>query len=59
MMLGNTDGKRRRGFQRMKYLDSITYSIDKSLNKLWKIVKDRGVWHASVHRVTKSQTLRH
>ena len=54
MMLGN----RGRGCQRMRYLDSITYSIDMSLNKLWKLVKNRGVWHASVHRVTKSETLR-
>ena len=58
LMLGKIEGKRKRGWQRMRWIDSITNSVDLNFNKLWKIVKDRGVWHASVHRVTKSQTLR-
>ena len=57
-MWGKIKDKRKWGQQRMRWLDSITYSIDMSLNKLWKLVKNRGVWHASVHRVTKSETLR-
>ena len=55
-MLGKIDGKRRRGWQRMRALDSITDSTDVSLSKLWKIVKDRGVWHAAVHGAAKSWT---
>ena len=48
--------KRRRRQQRMRWLDSISNSLDMILSKLWEIVEDRGVWHAAVHGVTKSQT---
>ena len=53
-MLGKIETKRRGG-QRMKWLDSITDSMDISLSKLWEIVKDRGTWRASVHEIAKSQ----
>jgi len=53
-MLGKTEGKRRRGQQRMRWLDSITHSIDMNLSKLQETVKDRGVWCAAVHGVSKS-----
>ena len=56
MMLGKTEGKRRRGQQRMRWLDSITDSVDMNLSKLWEIVKDRGAWRAAVHGVSKRQT---
>ena len=56
LMLGNTEIRRRRGQQRMRWLDSITDSMNMSLSKLWETVKDRGAWHAVVYRVTKSQT---
>ena len=56
MMLGKIEGWRRRGRQRMKWLDGITDPMDMNLNKLQKIVKDREAWHAAVHGVTKSQT---
>ena len=55
-MLGKTDGRRRKGHQRIRQLDSITDSMDMSLSKLQKIVKDRGDWHAVLHGVAKSWT---
>ena len=56
LMLGKIEGKRRRGQQRMRWLDNITDSMDMSLSKLWEIVENRGAWHSAVHRVTKSWT---
>ena len=56
LMLGKIDGKRRRGQQRMRWLDNITDSVDVNFSKFREIVKDREAWHAVVHRITKSQT---
>ena len=56
LMLGNIEGRRRRGHQRVRWLDGITDSVDMGLSKLWEIVMEREAWHASIHRIADSDT---
>ena len=56
LILGKTEGKRRRGQARIRWLDSIADSVNINLRKLWEIMEERGAWHAAIHGVSKSQT---